>query len=168
MDVSGMKQFDIEATSISGLKRIKARKLDDARGSFSRVFCIEELGPAGWPGYIAQANVTTTRNRGTVRGLHYQVPPYAEAKIIRCLRGEVWDVVLDLRQDSETFLQWHAEVLSDTTGIGLLVPPGCAHGFQTLRADVEMLYFHSSPYSSQCERGVLPTDPLVNIPCPAN
>ena len=127
---------------------------------------LEELAQAGWTRPVAQANLTLTRTRGTVRGMHYQLPPDAEMKLVRCVRGEVWDVAVDLRHGSPTFLQWHAERLSADNMAALLIPEGCAHGFQALTDDVEMLYLHSMPFAPASERGIGALDPLVGIRWP--
>lgn len=161
-----MSRLEILDTPIAGLRRVVSKRLEDSRGHLARVFCADELRGAGWTGPVAQANMTLTRQRGTVRGLHYQHPPHAELKLVRCLRGEVWDVVLDLRRNSPTFLRWHAETLSQENWTALLIPHGCAHGFQTLQDDVEMLYLHSAPYVPGSEGGISAIDPMVNIAWP--
>lgn len=161
-----MSSLEILNTPIEGLRRVVSRCREDSRGHLARVFCADELHAAGWAGPVAQANVTLTRHRGTVRGMHYQRPPHAEIKLVRCLRGEVWDVVLDLRRNSPTFLRWHAETLSQDNWTALLIPQGCAHGFQTLQDDVEMLYLHSAPFVPGSEGGVSAADPLMSITWP--
>ncbi|AOB31016.1 dTDP-4-dehydrorhamnose 3,5-epimerase [Bordetella sp. H567] len=161
-----MKRLDSHDTPIPGVRRVVSARLGDARGHLARVFCRDELADAGWTGPVAQANMTLTHARGTVRGLHYQEPPDAEMKLVRCVRGEVWDVVLDLRRGSPTFLRWHAERLSAANLTALLIPEGCAHGFQTLTDDVEMLYLHSAPYAAASERGISATDPRARIAWP--
>lgn len=161
-----MNRLDVSDTPIPGLKLVRAMPLGDARGHLARLFCAEELRVVGWSTPIAQVNLTLTRQRGTVRGLHYQRPPDAEIKLVRCLRGEVWDVVVDLRSDSPTFLQWHAEVLSADNLASLLIPQGCAHGFQALSDDVEMLYMHSAPHVPASEGGVSVSEPRLAIPWP--
>jgi dTDP-4-dehydrorhamnose 3,5-epimerase len=115
---------------------------------------------------VAQINHTGTRKKGTVRGMHFQYPPHAELKLVSCLRGHIWDVAVDLRAGSPTFLKWHAEELSAENGRAMLIPEGCAHGFQTLTNDVEMLYVHSAPYVTESEGGVRATDPLLAISWP--
>lgn len=151
---------------LAGLALIERKALEDARGVFCRMFCAEELACAGWQQPIAQINHTITRQRGTVRGLHYQKSPHAEMKLVSCIRGEVWDVVVDLRRDSPTFLHWHAERLSAGNARSLLIPQGFAHGFQTLSDDVEMLYCHSAAYAPDFEQGLNPTDPRLAIAWP--
>ena len=125
-----MKRLAIADLPLAGLKRIERQRLGDARGFLSRLFCAEELAAAGWSKPIAQINQTFTAKRGTVRGLHFQYPPHAEMKLVSCLRGEVWDVAVDVRAGSKTFLRWHAERLSADNGCALLIPEGFAHGFQ--------------------------------------
>ncbi|HVL08348.1 MAG TPA: dTDP-4-dehydrorhamnose 3,5-epimerase family protein [Burkholderiaceae bacterium] len=161
-----MTRLNVTDTPIQGLKVVTAHRLGDTRGHFSRLFCAEELLTAGWTGPIVQANLTYTRQRGTVRGLHFQHPPDAEIKLVRCLRGAVWDVVVDLRRRSSTFLRWHATELSADNQASFLIPQGCAHGFQTLSDEVEMLYMHSAPYAPASEDGVSTADPLVGISWP--
>lgn len=154
-----MSRLVIDDLPLSGLKRVQRRRLGDARGFFSRVFCADELAAAGWTKSIAQLNHTFTARQGTVRGLHFQRPPHADMKLVSCLRGVVWDVAVDVRCDSPTFLQWHAEELSAENGRALLIPEGFAHGFQTLTDDVEMLYCHSAPFVADAEAGLRPIDP---------
>lgn len=160
-----VKRFDITDLPLAGLKLVQRHPRGDARGSLTRMFCAAELQPV-WPGPIIQINHTWTAKRGTVRGLHYQHPPHCEKKIVACLRGEVWDVAVDLRAGSPTFLHWHAEVLSAANNRALLIPEGFAHGFQTLTQEVEMLYFHSSPHVGTSEGGLHPLDPKLGIHWP--
>jgi dTDP-4-dehydrorhamnose 3,5-epimerase len=155
-----------ESTLLPGLLVVQRQRREDARGSFGRLFCAEELREAGLAPHIAQINNSLTRRKGAVRGLHFQHPPHAETKFITCLRGEVFDVAVDLRRGSPTFLQWHAEVLSEDNGRSLFIPRGFAHGFQTLRDDCELLYLHSAPYAAASEGGVSPTDARLSIRWP--
>lgn len=161
-----MKRFHITDLPLPGLKLIERQKLGDSRGFFSRLFCAEELASAGWIKPIAQINHTYTAKRGTVRGLHFQYPPHAEMKLVMCLRGEVWDVVVDIRAGSPTFLHWHAEHLSAENDYALLIPEGFAHGFQALTDHVELLYFHTAPYVPEAEGGINPQDTSLSIPWP--
>lgn len=161
-----MNRLSIEATPLPGVKLVRRLRLADDRGSLSRLFCAQELAPAGWDAPVAQVNHTQTRLRGTVRGMHYQEPPHAEQKLVSCLRGEVWDVALDLRRDSPTFLVWHACMLSADNLCALWLPEGVAHGFQALTDDAELLYCHSRAYVPGSERGVQPMDPRVGIRWP--
>lgn len=151
---------------LPGLKRIERQIRGDARGFLARIFCADELASAGWIRPVAQINHTLTAQRGTVRGLHFQKPPWAEMKLVSCLRGEVWDVAVDLRPESPTYLRWHAEVLSAANHRALLIPEGFAHGFQTLGDDVEMIYCHSAPYAPEAEGGVNALDMRLAITWP--
>jgi dTDP-4-dehydrorhamnose 3,5-epimerase len=160
------QRFACTALPLHGLVRVQRQPLQDARGLFERMFCADELAAAGWMEPIVQINHSITRQRGSVRGLHYQRPPHAEMKLVSCLRGEVWDVAVDLRDDSPTFLQWHAERLSADNACALLIPPGFAHGFQALTDDAELLYLHSAAYAPGAEAGLNPLDPLLALPWP--
>ena len=161
-----MRRFDITELPLAGLRRITRQRLGDSRGFLSRMFCAEELLQAGWDRPVAQINHTCTARRGTVRGLHFQLPPHAEMKLVSCLHGEVWDVAVDLRAGSATFLHWHAERLSADNGHAMLLPAGFAHGFQTLSDDAELLYCHSHAYTPEAERGLHPSDPALHIDWP--
>lgn len=140
--------------------------MGDSRGHLTRLFCAEELEEMGWKFPVAQINHTVTKATGVVRGMHYQNPPYAEAKLVSCIRGEIWDVAVDLRRDSLTFLQWHAEKLSSDNKKALLIPKGFAHGFQTMTTDVELIYLHSNAYHPEGEAGLNPFDPQLKIHWP--
>jgi dTDP-4-dehydrorhamnose 3,5-epimerase len=161
-----MSRFEVSATPLLGLTLVRRQRLGDSRGFLARLFCAEELAAAGWSGPIAQINHTFTARQGTVRGLHFQRPPHAEAKLVSCLRGEVWDVAIDVRPSSPTFLRWHAERLSADNGMALLIPVGFAHGFQALSDDVELLYCHSAPHAAQAEAGLHPQDERLAIAWP--
>lgn len=161
-----MRRLQIEATPLAGLMRVRRTRLGDARGFFSRVFCADELRDAGWAVPVAQVNHTHTVRRGSVRGLHFQRAPQAEKKLVQCLRGEVWDVALDLRRGSPTFMRWHAERLSADNGVALLIPEGFAHGLQTLGDAVDMLYCHSAAYAADAEGGVHPREPRAAVDWP--
>lgn len=161
-----MNRLSIADLPLAGLKRIGRQRLGDARGFLSRLFCAEELGAAGWNEPIVQINYTFTATRGAVRGMHFQRPPYAEMKLVSCLHGEVWDVAVDIRARSKTFLHWHAERLSADNGYALLIPQGFAHGFQALTDAAELLYCHSAAYSAAAEGAINPKDPMLAIPWP--
>lgn len=154
------------ALPLTGLVRVDRLQRRDERGLFARLFCTQELTAAGWTGGVAQVNFSHTVGRGTVRGMHYQLPPHAEAKLVSCVRGEVWDVAVDLRAGSPTFLHWHAERLDAAAGNALLIPPGFAHGFQVLSDEAELVYVHSQPYTPEAERGWQVQDPLLAIAWP--
>jgi dTDP-4-dehydrorhamnose 3,5-epimerase len=161
-----IKRFDLRGTPLSGLMEIQRHPIQDERGHFERFFCADELRAAGMHEAIAQINRTLTRLRGTVRGLHYQIAPHGETKLVSCIRGEVFDVAVDLRRQSSTFLAWYGTILSEVNRMTLLVPDGFAHGFQTLCDDCELLYLHSARYASQAESGVHPEDPRIGIRWP--
>jgi len=162
--VSG--RFDIERTPLEGLTILRRKRMGDERGWLERLFCLEELTQAGWTWPVAQLNRTLTAKKGTVRGMHFQHPPHEEAKLVACLRGEVFDVAVDLRRGSATYGRWHGERLSNGNASSLLIPPGFAHGFQTLTDDVEMFYVHSAIYAPQAEAGVRADDPALGIDWP--
>jgi dTDP-4-dehydrorhamnose 3,5-epimerase len=161
-----MSRFTIIDLSLAGLKLVERQHLGDSRGFLSRLFCAQELAAAGWHKPIAQINHTYTAQRGTVRGMHYQHPPHAEMKLVTCIQGEVWDVAVDLRVGSPTFLHWHAELLSAANHRTLLIPEGFAHGFQTLSNDVTLLYCHSAAHSQEAEAALNAQDPCLAIQWP--
>lgn len=159
-------RFDILDTPLVGLRILQRKPIGDSRGYLERLFCSEELQSLALGRHIAQINHTLTANRGTVRGLHFQRPPHAEIKFVSCLRGEVFDVAVDLRDNSPTFLHWHAEVLSADNHKTLVIPEGFAHGFQTLTDNCEMLYFHTHTYQPDAEGGLNAQDPRLAIQWP--
>jgi len=156
-------RFTILDTPLQGLRVLQRRPIGDSRGYFERSFCAEELQVLLLGERIMQINHTLTTRRGTVRGMHFQHPPYAETRFVSCLRGEVFDVAVDLRSSSSTFLHWHAEVLSADNHRTLVIPEGFAHGFQTLAEDCEMLYFHTAIYRPGAEGGLNAQDPRLAI-----
>jgi dTDP-4-dehydrorhamnose 3,5-epimerase len=160
------ERFAILDTPLPGLRVVRRLPRADARGFFERVFCAEELAQAGFPGPVAQINRSLTTVRGAVRGLHFQYPPHMEIKLVSCLGGAVYDVAVDLRAGSPTFLTWHAELLSEDNHTSLLLPAGFAHGFQTLSSETEMLYLHSAPYAPGFEGGLHPLDSRLGIAWP--
>ena len=161
-----MNRFTVTDLPLAGLKLIQRQHLGDSRGFLSRMFCAEELAAAGWTQPIAQINHTQTAQIGTVRGMHYQTPPNSEIKLVSCVHGEVWDVAVDLRSGSPTFLHWHAERLSATNNRALLIPEGFAHGFQALEDNVSLIYCHSAFHSPQSERGLNAQDTRLAINWP--
>ena len=140
--------------------------IGDKRGAFERFFCQEELHAFGFQGSIKQINFSRTEKKGTIRGLHMQSSPSEEIKIVSCLKGEIFDIALDLRPDSETYNQFFCEVLSETNRKTMVIPEGCAHGFQSLSDEVEMLYLHTHEYDPIAECGVFALDDSLNIPWP--
>ena len=152
---------------VTGAWRVDVELREDSRGSFTRAFCEHEFRDHGLHAHIAQASTSYSRRAGTLRGLHYQLPPAAEVKMVRVLRGVIWDVVLDLRADSPTYLKWHAEELSAANRSMMYVPQGVAHGFISLVDDVEMLYLMTHRHDPPSERGVRWDDPAVGIAWPS-
>lgn len=159
-------RFEVTRTPLAGLHVLQRKVLGDARGYLERMFCTEELEGLLDGRRIIQINHTLTAVRGTVRGMHFQLPPYAETKFVSCIRGEVFDVAVDLRRGSPTFLNWHGEILSAENHRTLMIPEGFAHGFQTLSDDSEMLYFHTAAYRAEAEGGVNALDPGLAIVWP--
>lgn len=156
----------IGATPIAGVLLVDLDRRSDARGALMRVFCEEELGQVLAGRRVVQSNHSRTKKVGTVRGMHFQHPPHAEMKLITCLHGAVWDVAVDLRAGSPTFRQWFAVELSGDRPRLLVIPEGCAHGFQTLRPDSELLYYHTAPFTPLAEDGVRYDDPALGIQWP--
>jgi dTDP-4-dehydrorhamnose 3,5-epimerase len=159
-------RFEIIDTPLAGLKVLRRKRLGDNRGFLTRLFDAEELDAIGWPGAVAQVNETGTAMRGTVRGLHYQNPPFTEAKLITVTRGVVLDVAIDIRKSSPTFLKHHAVELSAENDLSYLLPPGFAHGYQAITDDVRMVYVHSAPYRAEAEAGLNVADPRLGIAWP--
>ncbi|MDP1028797.1 dTDP-4-dehydrorhamnose 3,5-epimerase [Sphingomonas sp. KR1UV-12] len=159
-------RFAVHDTPLAGLKRVVRTRIGDTRGFLSRLYCAGELAAAGFTAPVAQINHTLTRATGSIRGLHFQHPPYAEDKFVSVLAGAVFDVAIDLRAGSPTFLHWHGEHLSADNATSLFIPKGFAHGFQTLTADCELLYLHTAPYAAGAEGGLNPLDPRLAIAWP--
>lgn len=163
--MSGLR-LEITDTPIAGLKVIQRNLIEDARGFLSRFFCAGELARAGFTKAVAQVNHTLTKKAGAVRGLHFQYPPAAEAKIISCIRGEVYDVAVDIRSGSPTFLRWHAELLSADNHKSFLLPEGFAHGIQALTDNCEMLYLHSENFNPETVGTLNVSDPAIGVKWP--
>lgn len=159
-------RFEGQETPLAGLTLIRRRRLSDERGFLTRLFCPDELVEYGWHGSVRQLNETGTVHKGTVRGLHFQRPPYAEIKLVTCTRGRILDVAVDLREGSPTFLQHFAVELSEENDASLLIPKGFAHGFQALTDDVRLIYAHSEAYVAEAEGGLHPEDPALAIRWP--
>lgn len=160
------QRFEFIKTPLAGLLRIDRKPISDNRGFFSRLFCANEFKEIGFLNPIAQINHTLTKTKGTIRGMHFQYSPHTETKIVTCIRGEMLDVVVDIRKGSPTFLHWHAEILSATNQSSLYIPDGFAHGFQTLVHDCELIYLHSSSYSPNSEGALNAMDPMLAIQWP--
>ena len=153
-------------TPIAGAVLIELEPQVDERGSFARTFAADEFAAHGLEMRVVQCNTSTNVRAGTLRGLHYQVPPYAEAKLVRCVRGSLYDVVVDLRPESPTYCAWYGVELSASNLRMLFVPVGLAHGFQTLEDDTEVLYQMSAEYSAEHARGVRWDDSAFGIEWP--
>ena len=153
-------------TKVEGAFLIEPEPIADERGFFARVFCREEFADHGLNPELAQGNVSFNHAKGTLRGLHYQAPPHQEAKLVRCTRGAIWDVAVDLRPGSPTYLAWAGHELSDANRSMLYVPEGCAHGFLTLTDGAEVTYQMSAPYAPAAGRGVRWNDPAFSIDWP--
>ena len=161
-----MSGLAVEPLPLPGLCLVTRRSHADDRGSFARLWSADDLAESGFPNGPVQVNHSITRARGTIRGLHYQRPPHMETRLVSCIRGEIFDVAVDLRPESPTFGRWHAERLSPENGRGLLIPEGFAHGFQTLTDNCEIVYCHSKPYAAEAETGVAFDDPALAIAWP--
>lgn len=154
-------------TRLAGAYVIEIERHEDERGFFARTFCAREFGERGLATRFVNTNLSRTLSKGTLRGLHYQVPPDAEAKLVRCTRGAIWDAVVDLRPDSPTAGEWVGVELSRDSGRMVYVPEGFAHGFLTLTDDVEAVYQISAFYAPESERGLRWDDPAIGIEWPA-
>ncbi len=153
-------------TKLKGAYLIELEPHHDERGFFARSFCQEEFASRGLNPHVAQSSVSFNPRRGTLRGMHYQASPHEETKLIRCTRGAIFDVIIDLRRDSHTFKQYFAVELTAANRTMLYVPMGCAHGFQTLADDTEVFYQISTPYHQPSGRGVRWDDPAFAIKWP--
>ena len=153
-------------TPVADVKVVQSLPHRDDRGEFLRLFCARELQPLLGDRQIVQINPSTTSQAGVVRGVHFQHPPHAEMKLVRCLRGRVWDVAVDLRAGSPTFLQWHGQELAQDDTQMVVVPEGFAHAFQALEPDSEFLYLSTAFYHPPSEGGLRYDDPRVAIAWP--
>lgn len=153
-------------TGLRGAYLVEPEPAEDERGFFARVFCQREFAARGLDPVVAQCNVSFNRGRGTVRGLHYQAAPNAEAKLVRCTMGAIYDVIVDIRRDSPTYGRWWGVELGARDGRMLYVPKGFAHGFQTLQDDTEVFYQMSAFYAPETARGIRWNDPVLAIGWP--
>jgi dTDP-4-dehydrorhamnose 3,5-epimerase len=150
-------------TPLEGAYLVELEKQDDDRGFFARLFCEKEFGAAGLETRFVQINNSLTVTKGTLRGLHYQLPPAAEVKVVRVVRGALWDVIVDLRAGSTTYLRWFGTELNEDNRLMMYVPRGFGHGFIALTDNVETLYLNSAFYAPEAERGLRWNDPAVRI-----
>jgi dTDP-4-dehydrorhamnose 3,5-epimerase len=154
------------ALSLPGAFAIAIDRLEDERGFFARTWCALEADARGLCTHFPQCSVSATTRRGTIRGLHYQAPPFGEIKLISCTQGRIFDVLVDLRPDSPTFRRWHGEPLDASQHRTLYVPEGVAHGFQTLTDDAVVYYQISVPFHPESSRGIRWDDPAIGVPWP--
>ncbi|BDT70460.1 dTDP-4-dehydrorhamnose 3,5-epimerase [Comamonadaceae bacterium OS-1] len=159
-------RFRFQPTPLAGLWLSQRQPIRDARGFFARFYCAQEFSAIGVVQPLAQINQSFSQQPGTLRGLHFQHPPHAETKVVSCLSGRIFDVAVDVRSGSPTFLQWFGVELSAQAQNSLVIPPGFAHGFQTLEPDSEILYLVTTAYSAQYEDGLHPLDPALAIDWP--
>ncbi|MCF4097692.1 dTDP-4-dehydrorhamnose 3,5-epimerase [Maritalea mediterranea] len=158
--------FEGAHTKLEGVTITTRQQAGDQRGSFSRLFCADQLGALGWQGAVVQTNLSRNMEAGTLRGLHLQFAPHAEMKFVQVIEGRVLDVAVDLRAGSKTYGQHIAVELSAENQQGLLIPKGCAHGFQLLSEKATLIYHHSAAYQPDAEGGVRFDDPELNIAWP--
>jgi dTDP-4-dehydrorhamnose 3,5-epimerase len=154
------------STPLRDVRLIEPDTFSDERGHFLRAFCAREFHEAGIRWSVVQANLAGSRHKGTLRGLHYQAAPHEEGKLMRCIKGAIFDLVLDIRPDSDSFGKWYGAELSASNASMLYVPPGCAHGYLTLEDDTEVYYLVSEYYESEAERGIRWNDPQFSIDWP--
>lgn len=155
-------------TIIDGAYSIRLNKMCDERGFFARLWCEDEFKAQNLNSNMSQCNLAYNRSKGTLRGLHYQNPPFEEDKIVRCLRGEIFDVIVDLRKDSPSYLKHFSINLSEENHLAIYIPKGCAHGLQTLIDNTEVLYFTTASYHAAAESCIRWDDPQFNIQWPIN
>jgi len=153
-------------TILNGSFTIQLDPIKDERGWFARYFCKKEFSSIGHDKEWVQMNHSFTIKKGTIRGMHFQKPPHSEIKLVRCIHGSVYDVVIDLRKDSPTFLNWFGVELSAENKLMMYIPEGFAHGFQTLEDNSGLLYMHTAYYSPEAESGLKFNDPQINISWP--
>src|SRR3954463_6182292 len=153
-------------TALAGVHLIDAEPLSDDRGFFARLWSAEEFAARHLVTRFDHVSVSFNRKAGTLRGMHYQAPPFAETKLVRCVRGAIFDVAVDLRPQSPTFRKWVGVELNADNRRAFYIPVGCAHGFQTLTPDAEVLYMIDAPYSAEHGRGVRWNDPAFSIAWP--
>ncbi len=155
-------------TALPGAVIIDIERREDARGYFARTYCAREFEAHGLPTHMVQTNMSLTRQAGTLRGMHYQLAPHAEDKLVRCVRGAIWDAIIDIRPESPTYCAWIGVELSEANGRMLLVPKGFAHGFVTLTDNAEVTYQVSAFYTPESERGLRHDDPAFAIDWPVS
>jgi dTDP-4-dehydrorhamnose 3,5-epimerase len=153
-------------TPLKGAFIIELKPFTDDRGWFARTFCKDEFQAIGHDQEFVQFNHSSTQKKGTIRGMHYQLPPFSEIKLIRCIRGRVYDVIIDIRENSSTFLRCFPVELSEDNMLSLYIPQGFAHGFQTMEDNTQLLYHHTAFYAPGHEAGLRYNDPALGINWP--
>ena len=162
------ERFTVSGTALHGVQLVERKPRHDSRGQFVRIHCSQEFADLGLfgSGAAVQTNLSWTQSEGTIRGLHLLRPPAEEHKLLTCITGAIWDVVVDLRPNSPTWLQWAAFELPADGNRAIVVPPGVAHGFQVLQPGTTVLHLYSDFYRSELDAGVYPLDPELSIPWP--
>jgi dTDP-4-dehydrorhamnose 3,5-epimerase len=160
------KRIEIIKTEFDGLVLINHNFIEDQRGFLNRLFCKEEFESLNLVCSFVQMNHTLTKKKGAIRGLHFQHAPFAETKVISCIKGEVFDVAVDMREDSPTYLKWYSTILSEDNKKSIYIPEGFAHGFQALTNNCQLIYCHSNFYNPNAENGLNAMDPLLAIDWP--
>jgi dTDP-4-dehydrorhamnose 3,5-epimerase len=155
-----------KTTELAGAALVELERREDARGFFARTYCEREFGAHGLPTRMVQASMSLTRRAGTLRGMHYQSSPHAEDKLVRCVRGAIWDAIVDIRPESATYCKWLGVELSESNGRMLLVPKGFAHGFVALSNDAAVCYQMSEFYAPEAQCGARHDDPAFGIRWP--
>jgi|SRR5215510_104356 len=158
--------MQFQTTALGGVHLVHLERMRDSRGFFARTFCVEEFSAHGLETHYPQHSVSFSARKGTLRGMHYQRPPHNEVKLVRCLGGAIWDVVIDIRPESPTYRHWEGFELSDTNGRQLYIPKGFAHGFQTLSDNVAVNYLISTPYVPEAACGIRYNDSRLAIAWP--
>ncbi|HEE9005555.1 TPA: dTDP-4-dehydrorhamnose 3,5-epimerase, partial [Campylobacter jejuni] len=156
-----MSRFNFMKTCIEGVYIIKPKPICDERGYFERYFCTNDFEEIGMKKPIIQINHSKTIGKGSIRGMHYQIPPFCETKIVRCLKGSILDVAIDIRKNSPTFLQYFSIELNEVNNKYLYIPEGFAHGFQVLSDEAEILYLVTQEFNSSADRGINPFDKAI-------
>ncbi|MCM2678950.1 dTDP-4-dehydrorhamnose 3,5-epimerase family protein [Echinimonas agarilytica] len=160
------QDFSVETLPLKGAFRVRHKVFSDHRGMFKRLSCHQSLLDSGVDAQPRQVNASLTPKKGTIRGMHFQHEPATETKIVCAMSGSLFDVLIDLRPDSDTYLQWYGEQLSGESHSSLIVPPGFAHGFQTTSDNVLMMYLNSTDYAPDLESGIHPLDPSIAVAWP--
>jgi len=168
MSINRIEKLIITETSLKGSFLIELEKIEDERGFFSRAFDESIFQQYGLKYHFTQCNISFSKKKGTIKGMHYQLPPHAEAKFIRCTKGKIFDVIIDIRPSSKTYKKWKGFELSAENYKQLYIPEGFAHGLQTLEDNTEIFYQNTLSYYPDYERGIRWDDPIFNISWPLN